>query len=90
MWFQKISRGSLKIPRGRGGGGRGVLKTNILKAKYKAKLEFPEGRSGSNQKTLRGEKYGYFLEQHNILLDQVSVNVSMLHTHVIHMAAMVE
>ena len=34
---------------GREGGG-GVLRVNILKAKYEAKLEFPEGRGVQNKK----------------------------------------
>ena len=37
---------SLEIPRG-----RGVLKANILEAKYEAKLEFPGGTGGAKQKT---------------------------------------
>ena len=43
------------------------LKGQLFKGKYEPELEFPEGRGwgGSNQKTLRGGGYGYFLEQHD-------------------------
>ena len=34
--------------------GRGVLKVKILKAKYEAKLEFPEETEGVKQKTFHG------------------------------------
>ena len=39
---------SSEIPRG-----RGLLKAKVLEAKYEAKLEFPEGRRGTNQGTFR-------------------------------------
>ena len=41
-------------------GGKGVLKAQILEAKYEAKLEFPGGGGGG--------EYGYFLELHNPVL----------------------
>ena len=47
---------SLEIPRG-----RGVLRAKILEAKYEAKLEFPAGRWGmQNKKPSMGE-FGCFL-----------------------------
>ena len=48
----------MEIPRG-----KGVLKAKILKAKYKAKLEFLGGRE-VRTKNLPWEEYGYFLELH--------------------------
>ena len=54
--FQKKHGRSLETPRDRGGGG-GVLKVKILKAKHEAKLEFPGGTAGAKQKTfLRGSR----------------------------------
>ena len=45
-----------EIPRG-----EGVLKVKILKAKYKAKLEFPGGGGeGAKQKTFYGGSMGIF------------------------------
>ena len=43
--------------------GRWGLRGVFLKAKYEAKLKFPEGTGYANQKTFRGE-YGSFLELH--------------------------
>ena len=39
---------------GVGGGGGGVSKAKVFKGKDKAKVEFPEGWEGSNQKTFNG------------------------------------
>ena len=50
---------SSKIPRG-----RGVLKVKILEVKYKAKLEFPRGSRGANQKTFRGGSMDIFWNAH--------------------------
>ena len=44
-------------------GGGGVPEAQIFKAKYEAKLEFPERGGGSNQKNPLWEGNGYFLEQ---------------------------
>ena len=49
---------SLEIPRG--GGGEGVLKVKILKAKYEAKLEFPGGMGVQNKKNLYGRSMDIF------------------------------
>ena len=46
--------------------GRGILKANILEAKYEAKLEFSGGMGGAKQKNLPCEEYWYFLELHVI------------------------
>ena len=35
-----------------GGGGGGVIKVKVLKAKYEVKLEFPGGMGGAKQKNL--------------------------------------
>ena len=53
----------MEITRVWGGGGS---KAKILKGKYGAKLEFPEGWGDSNQKKLPLEGYGHFLEVHII------------------------
>ena len=46
-------------------GGGGVLEGKSFKGMYEPKLEFPEGRGGSNQKkNSLWEEYGYFLEKH--------------------------
>jgi len=52
--------GLLEIPRG-----RETFNTKDFKGKYEAKLEFPEGWGGPNQKTLHGGIMDFFLEQHN-------------------------
>ena len=41
-------------------GRKGVLKANILEAKFKAKLEFPGGRGVQNKKTFRGGSMDIF------------------------------
>ena len=51
-------RGSLEMPRGRGG-----LKAKIFKGKYQPKLEFP----GFKPKNPPWGEYGYFLNKHNAL-----------------------
>ena len=64
-------RRSSEIPRE-----RGVLKANISKAKYKTKLEFPEGMGGAKQKPSMGGgggENGYFLEMH-IMCTQHSIH----------------
>ena len=53
-----------------GGGG---LKSQILEAKYEAKLEFPEGMGGVG----RGE-YGYFLELQNLASESCLQELSTL------------
>jgi len=61
VWFQKISipspRWVIGIPRRRG---EGVFNTKYFKGMYEAKLEFPEGCGGSNQKTLCGGSMDIF------------------------------
>ena len=42
------------------GGGEGVLKVKILKAKYEAKLEFPGGMGVQNKKNLYGRSMDIF------------------------------
>ena len=67
MWFQKISifppQKGLEIP-----GRRGVLKGQIFKAMFEAKLEFPEGwgggGGGGHSLNPFCGRYGYFLEPH--------------------------
>ena len=66
VWFQKISIPSPRRVIWNSEGVRGVFNTKIFKGKYKAKLEFPEGCRGSNQKSQKPSvgEYGCFLEQH--------------------------
>lgn len=47
------------------GWGDGVLKTQILDAKYETKLEFP-GEGGVQNKNLPLGEYGYLMELHNV------------------------
>lgn len=48
------------------GWGDGVLKTQILEAKYETKLEFPGEGEGVQNKNLPLGEYGYFMELHNV------------------------
>ena len=47
------------------GWGDGVLKTQILDAKYETKLEFPR-EGGLQNKNLPLGEYGYLMELHNV------------------------
>jgi len=62
LWFPKIS---IPPPNSEE---EGVLKAKIFEKKYESKLEFPEGWSVQTQKNPPWGEYGYFLEQHNLLL----------------------
>ena len=53
---------SSEIPRG-----RGVLKANILEAKYEAKLKFLRRRGGAKQKTFHGGSMDISVSTHSDL-----------------------
>ena len=55
-----------------------VLKANILKAKYEAKLEFPGGTGGAKQKTFCGESTDIFWNCtmiHSVVLLEIVINI---------------
>ena len=52
--------------------GGGVSKAQFFEWKYDTKMEFPEygGGRGVQLKNLLWEGYGYFLEQHILIIDK--------------------
>ena len=51
--------------------GEGVSKAQFFEWKYDTKMEFPEyGGGGVQLKNLLWEGYGYFLEQHILIIDK--------------------
>ena len=78
MQFQKKIHTHIKeVNRKFLGGGGGALKAKILEAKYKAKLQFPEGRGGGETKNVRGRSIGYFLELYIVIINLFNNKLSL-------------